>query len=148
MKFRVYDNTEQRYKKGFTIDEDGDLIKVNHGAVSLKRYTVELCTGFTDKNGREIYEGDRVERKHEFGVVQFINGQWVIMRGGILLGSVAYQAADFEVTGTVHDANCSEKANSSNDETTIAEDFFNQSEEGFEMSHGMRFDSDTYGLGL
>lgn len=108
MKFRVYDNTEQRYRKGYTIDEDGELIKLRHGAVSLKRYTVEQFTGFTDKNGREIYEGDMFKYGNDFIVVKKFKD-----RNGSGLGAYhqLYEhfmnmeaiAKNYEVTGTVHD---------------------------------------------
>lgn len=117
MKFRVWDNKYGSYiadcdvnyiyltVHGYIVTEVYDRTQDKYviQRADEDRYTVEQYTGFTDKNGREIYEGDRVERKHESGVVQFVNGQWVIMRGGVLLGSVAYQTDDFEVTGTVHD---------------------------------------------
>ncbi len=69
LKFRVFDKQEKRWCKNLLIsqeaylfdevyDEQGDKCLQN---LSPDRYEVNRCTGLKDKNGKLIYEGDRLK---------------------------------------------------------------------------------------
>jgi uncharacterized phage protein (TIGR01671 family) len=91
-KFRVFDNINKRYEKDLTlIDKDGDLCyqdghKYCNGE-HPEDFTIEQCTGLTDRHNKLIYENDVVnmyipyEDKHRKCVVRYCidegTAQWL-----------------------------------------------------------------------
>lgn len=116
MKFRVYDNESGEYITGketmYTgLNMSGELCYINNDgelhAYDPFDYTVERFTGFTDKNGTEIYENSFVSVNGRTGVVEFVDGQWVITwtpdTEKVFNTSLYTELSRCEVTGTVHD---------------------------------------------
>lgn len=129
--FRVWDSGEQQYMEQSALDNDYDYITIdssgkllvfdmydNPAGLSQDHYKIERFTGFADKNGKDIYEGDQF-----MWGKSLITVKWVDQSDGRHLCvcdefdepmNLRLISQRYEVVGTVH-TNSSEKPNSSDD---------------------------------
>jgi len=120
LKFRVWDTATKKMLSGFHLFGETTLIGGIHvwqqqegEAIGIKRSNISALadliimqyTGLEDKNGKEIYEGDIVQR----GVVLFSNGKfqgyYYESNGGIAESweDDLYKEKDIEVLGNIYE---------------------------------------------
>ena len=76
-KFRVWRSTVNNYDPDrFKLTQDGRLNIGGLVVVDPENYTIEQCTGLTDKNGKLIYEGDVIQENGINRYIHWHNGGW------------------------------------------------------------------------
>ena len=76
IKFRVWDNINKKYVNSelYSLKYNGKLFYGNADFTNAPFNThIEQYTGLTDKNGVEIYEGDRITNGHYTYTIKFGN---------------------------------------------------------------------------
>ena len=109
IKFRAWDNNRHGYCYFDLFHCWGGLVKgTGIPYLDIRENITEQFTGLRDKNGREIYEGDKVavfrngNRTHEIITVEWHDNGYHLPRY-ISLSMDAYDDMDYEVIGNIHE---------------------------------------------
>lgn len=106
IKFRACDDVLLRYLQPMTIEEIG---KGNFGNTNWYQLSLEQWTGLYDKNGVEIYGGDKLiiemEDDEEIFVVKWDNdsARFIMESETYILDFDNYDGTDCEVIGNIHE---------------------------------------------
>jgi len=92
IKFRVWDTEQKQFVRWFLSLPDGD-VELNDLFIGYwnrsKFYSFQQFTGFIDRNGKEIYEGDIFKSgEYKWEPVEFEDGQWQVHLQGARVFSV------------------------------------------------------------
>ena len=109
MKFRVFDNQENKYplesKKVFFLLPSGKLYDYDEGKeADPDRYVVEMSTGLKDKNGEEMFQGDTVKKHYEKHDITFEDGSFFLFGYPIREQKAYGFYKELEIIGNIHEA--------------------------------------------
>ncbi len=123
IKFRAWDTEKSEYYKPIheaykgnlselLVGFSGQLVEHNmkgiaHESMFPDRYILEQFTGLMDKNGTEIYEGDRISDGNSEHVVEYLSERFEVSHG---LGTIGggfdfgdcWDIKKIEVIGNIH----------------------------------------------
>lgn len=118
-KFRAWDKQEEIMYEVISIDFQTKVIKVYYREVDTKGYKpfseiiLEQSTGLSDKNGREIFEGDIIKLTDDWGdeeyfIVRYAHGCASVFNAddefdNSLSGYVYWDKYTVEVCGNIHE---------------------------------------------
>ena len=115
IKFRAWHNNAKKYMSELCLYLDtgelGDVSECFHNLENKEDYVLEQFTGLTDKNGKEIYEGDIIKaiypnaqfanEAEQITVVKWAYDRWAFNNktAGFYFSSLLYP----EVIGNIHE---------------------------------------------
>lgn len=105
IKFRVWvhEDNKMQYPLVFSAGKDGSfvpLIECADGNRAYKPYPIMQFTGLTDKNGREIYEGDVIAHN---GIKAYGNIEVSFIDGAFCIGKKGLGVNEFSSFCTIRD---------------------------------------------
>lgn len=108
-KFRVWDETLKKYadKENIVIECKTGNVHGNqsYGNGSVEGWILEQCTGFNDKHGVLIYDGDIIQNDIGNRTVYFNGycGCWGFKTNKFNSTFIDYSSVDFEIIGNIHE---------------------------------------------
>lgn len=114
LKFRAWDKKNQEMRYGYPVIIKGKIDSfvedITGSTFGIDSWPFELMqsTELTDKNGKEIYEGDIVKTqwRGQTGVIKWAMGGFALKNGMIVietLFTLRYNKWEFEVIGNIYE---------------------------------------------
>lgn len=124
VKYRIWDNEDNKYfepiyeaYKGRVLDislsPSGELLRrtlehpSEHESRFPERYEIEMFTGLSDKNGKEIYEGDIVFhnlKSNINGIISYFEGSFIVGKSLTSNSIINFNAPKYlQIIGNIHE---------------------------------------------